>query len=338
MSLSTSLKAIQNDTMTSTLLVDLVDNNHTISDVSAVSQKYHVLITMETIKQLAFDLERGFGSKLLRPMNISRVYLARKHQYYGSVFDALEQEKQSKLMILKSHRSVESPPSALPPKSSLYSFEEEESSPIELSLPSSLLTQEQQQSLSSILPGTIAWIRWELVYTTSRDGWELSRLYRLTTNRRPCLLLFYLRAPYEQVVLGALHGDIISPPSNTVVRGNGKINRVFALQENKITSYNWVGLNSVEQFSMIIDELTATQFQWGVSAVDYLCFGASATHHTNAIRFEGKEPTVIITGPSDTYNNPPLFQGDVADQEHLSSLGDGSFRFPIRAIEVFVAP
>lgn len=312
------------------------------SEPSAKSNK--LVFSVSVLKQRAFDMERGLGSKLMHPLNISRSYLQRKHQYYYMQFDnpkgraedddrrdavassggACRTESQAGLYNGDDNHNDSPPPSPIPVRTIFK-------------LPSALLSSEQIAVLGAALPESSQWIRWVERYTANRDGWDLNHVFQLLNKKTPILLLFYLQAPYEDTVIGALHGDVIAPPNPTQIRGQGTINRVFVLNNGQLMCYPWVGLLQTQPGVFAPDAQisgnSATQHQFAVSSADFLTFGGSHEHFTNALRWEAANTGVIMTGHSDTYQNPPLMIPTGADSHQNSS-----YSFPIREVEIFSGP
>lgn len=319
-----------------------------LTPTSRPSVKSNKLVfSVEALKQRAFDMERGIGSRLLRPLNISRSYLQRKHQYYHEQFDnprgTADDDDRRDMVVssggmsrTESHAGLfgsgdddrrDSPPPSPIPVRTVFK------------LPSTILTAEQIAVLGASLPETAQWIRWSLRYRANQDGWDMAHAFQLVHKKSPVLLLFYLQAPYEDTVIGALHGDTMSPPHPTQVRGSGNINRVFVMNHGQLTCFPWIGLLQTQPG--VRDEdlpgTHATRHQFAVCSADFLAFGGSNEHFTNALRWETSDTSRIITGFSDTYQNPPLFVPEHVDGV-VPSTDSTSHSYPIRDVEIFSGP
>lgn len=303
LSSATPQNAAFSATMDNRLLTDILELSLTnIGDAKNIPGKA-VLFSSDNIKQIAFDLERSVTLKLLHPLNISRSYIQRKHDYYAS-------------------RVVATQPIA--PTAATITHQQP------LQLPDSFLTAEQVTLLGAELPESCQWLRWQRCYAANNDGWDLGFVYRRVNQRSPCLILFYLQPPHAHIVLGALHGETLAP-LNGKVRGNGRINRVFAFEHGSLRLYPWLGVlpENLSATESGTANWSSTELQFAVSAPESVTFGGSKTHFSNALRWEASDTGAVITGYSDTYANPPLFQDPNTD-------GSSFFRYSLREVEVYV--
>jgi len=152
-----------------------------------------------------------------------------------------------------------------------------------------------------------------LAFATYRDGWSMENFLEKTKDREPVLIL--IRSLKNSYVIGAFSTSRLSPPSR-VVRGDGEcfVFRLSGPSSQTAVAYKWFhnpvknkqGHNTSEQF------LVATR--------EYISFGASHEHGTNALRLDGDLLT-CSSGPSDTYHN-------------LSLTPDEDGPFQVRDIEV----
>lgn len=176
---------------------------------------------------------------------------------------------------------------------------------------------------------------WQLTFSTYKHGWDMSTLHHTLENRLPCLILFHLLAPYENIVLGAVTSSTLSPPSKTV-RGDGHSTAVFALfaDTGLVHFYPWVGLAAEDERSQ--RALTAAENLLCISSSEYMMFGSSEQFGTAALRIDKDNTSVVHTGPSDTFNNPPLLQNDIAaDTDKVDSK---SYSLQLKDIEIFCGP
>mmetsp|Transcript_17882 Transcript_17882/g.29905 ORF Transcript_17882/g.29905 Transcript_17882/m.29905 type:complete len:534 (+) Transcript_17882:120-1721(+) len=147
----------------------------------------------------------------------------------------------------------------------------------------------------------------ELMFSTSSDGWNLHTLYEKTRNHSPCILLIRTicenDAESEQhqdggATIGMFLSCAMAPPS-TSVRGDGTC-FCFRLDGPDANCYRWAGhsRNSVEV-------LNTTEMQFAVCCNEYMAFGGSSRHGTNALRLSS-DLMICDTGQSDTFGNPVL--------------------------------
>jgi hypothetical protein len=119
--------------------------------------------------------------------------------------------------------------------------------------------------------------------------------------------------------LGMFMSTSIAPPAASI-RGDG-LCFCFRLDGSDAQCYRWVG-----QTQDSVQALQATQLQFAICANDYMAFGGSSQHGTNALRLSADLMT-CDTGPSDTYNNPPLVS--------QSGSGMGGEGLKVGDVEVF---
>mmetsp|Transcript_2692 Transcript_2692/g.4044 ORF Transcript_2692/g.4044 Transcript_2692/m.4044 type:complete len:538 (+) Transcript_2692:191-1804(+) len=178
-------------------------------------------------------------------------------------------------------------------------------------------------ALHTSIPDSFKMDSFRLVFSTYNNGWSLDTLYALTQHMYPCILL--LRSLEKKVVLGAFLPCALSPPSKKL-RGNG-LTCCFRLRGIDIDCYRWRHTRSALNNSddPETSESDSTHQQFAICTAEYIIFGGSAKHGTNAIRIDSDLRTCYC-GPSDTYNNPPL-----APEEQIQP-------FAIDELEVFCGP
>jgi hypothetical protein len=213
---------------------------------------------------------------------------------------------------------------------------------------------------------TISGVGLHLVFSTARNGWDLSTLYEKTQGIQPCVVV--VKALGSKGIVGAFVTASLAPPSLRP-RGDGQcfcfrldtrehLQELSAEQLMDIedeTSHNdfdpqfepakyaWAGLaqadgNGNGNGSGRSDRRlspgaagpgpSSTLTQFAVCAPNFLSFGGSAAHGTNALRLDDDLKT-CHSGPSDTYGNGASLLSD----------GSGSGRragsFPVENVEVF---
>mmetsp|Transcript_2681 Transcript_2681/g.4027 ORF Transcript_2681/g.4027 Transcript_2681/m.4027 type:complete len:590 (-) Transcript_2681:164-1933(-) len=181
-----------------------------------------------------------------------------------------------------------------------------------MSTGSTVLTSTYAERLTSMLPSHISTSSLVRVFATHTHGWNLHTLYTHLVGLSPCVIT--VRARDSQAVIGVLVCAPISPPNNQI-RGTGE-GKIFRLDtEPAGVCYPWVLSTSNSNSSSPISDRellepdvsadSATVSQFAMCTVEYMSFGGSAKHATNAIHLSC-DLTRCETGHSDTYNNPSL--------------------------------
>mmetsp|Transcript_3097 Transcript_3097/g.4765 ORF Transcript_3097/g.4765 Transcript_3097/m.4765 type:complete len:323 (-) Transcript_3097:247-1215(-) len=163
---------------------------------------------------------------------------------------------------------------------------------------SRLLNTQMSNELYSMIPETARVSMPRLVFATYKDGWSMENLLAKTRDLDPVIIL--IRALKTKVIIGAFSTAKLSPPS-TRVRGNGEC-FVFRLSQPSV-AYRWTYIPSVNK---------KCQNQFVVSSREYIAFGASAEHGTNALRLDGDLRT-CDSGFSDTFQSDPLAPEEAAE-------------------------
>lgn len=187
-------------------------------------------------------------------------------------------------------------------------------SAIYLHMKSSILNQEMAERLHAHLSPAAQMEGFDLVFSTYNDGWSLHSLYEKTRNLFPCLIIIRTIESSNDTTIGMYMSCAISPPSRSV-RGDG-LCFCFRLDSENPQCYRWVG--HVEDS---VEILPSTKVQFAICSVDYMSFGGSAAHGTNAIRLSS-DLMNCTTGFSDTYCNPPLVTDGVQAGGNSLKVGD----------------
>lgn len=166
---------------------------------------------------------------------------------------------------------------------------------------SKLLDTSTATALNSFLHPDVRMQGFELMFATYNNGWSIDTLYGMTEHLAPCVIL--IRTVEHQAVIGMYMSEKISPPSMNV-RGDGQC-FCFRLDGANAAKYPWAAAED-----KIGVGNSATQSQFAHCTHTYMAFGGSAKLGTNALRIEGSL-TQVSSGPSDTYNNPPLVPEEV---------------------------
>ena len=189
---------------------------------------------------------------------------------------------------------------------------------------SEILEKEKVIKLMSCLPETLYTAGLQLCYATYRDGWEISTLYGKTAGLVPIVVLFKLQAPFEDIVLGVCVNSNISPSDEHKVRGDGKTSRIFRIDSQAHTTYEWQGLTKAIPTE---GSEAASHNMFMVAKADGLLIGSSFEHGSNAIRVDADLKTLFL-GPSDTYGNTePLVKPAEGNETQT--------QFAIQDIEVY---
>lgn len=322
------------------------------------------------LKLTAFDSERSMFQKASKPMNVSRSnLLSLKRQ--ASVIEPPEirnlfAHRQS--VILNRNSSItgkmmeggSSAQASLSRKQSIRTTPQRTSTTAATSTPnspiprtaapvednmlihpatliashSSILDVGRAEKLLSCLPRPYDESQYELRFATYQSGWDLSSLYARIERYENCIFLFHLQPPFEDMVIGAFNRGPLSPPNQSVIRGDGRSSRIFRLEEGAVAYYPWIFYDkSEEEIEEMSESLpTSTVNQFAVSTTTSLSFGAGSSTASNAIRLDADLRNLYL-GPSDTYDNPPLL---VDSEQSLISSSSTHF-FPLKDIEIFCA-
>ena len=174
-----------------------------------------------------------------------------------------------------------------------------------------LLSSEYGTRLRSLMVDTFATEEYKLMFSTSRDGWDLETLYRRTQSMSPCVLL--LKSVESKALFGMFLSVALSPASKDI-RGDGQC-FLFRLDGQKAISHRWAAEDlSVSQQAAASNDVTLNQF--AVCNEGYMLFGGSSQHGTNAIRVE-TDLKYCECGPSDTYGNSQSIVPEEAGRRFL---------------------
>mmetsp|Transcript_16787 Transcript_16787/g.25232 ORF Transcript_16787/g.25232 Transcript_16787/m.25232 type:complete len:518 (+) Transcript_16787:161-1714(+) len=151
-------------------------------------------------------------------------------------------------------------------------------------------------TLNSFLPPSTRMEGMDLTFSTYNDGWSFFNLYEMVEHLSPCVIL--LRTVETDAILGMYMSTPIAPPSMDV-RGDGQC-FCFRLDGPNAAKFPWTSPEEKIGSSTLV---TATQFAHCTPT--YMAFGGSNQHGTNALRIDS-DLSQASSGPSDTYDNPPL--------------------------------
>jgi hypothetical protein len=163
---------------------------------------------------------------------------------------------------------------------------------------SRLLDEESCAILNSFLPPGARMEGFELMFATYNDGWSFQGLYSQISHLAPCVLL--IKAVESQALVGMYLSTPVSPPSFAIT-GDGQC-FCFRLNGELASKYEWASPAERQRSS---NSTSSTWDQFALCAPEYMAFGGSEKHCTNAIRLDN-DLSICSTGHSDTYNNPCL--------------------------------
>lgn len=327
-------------------------------DQFALSEMVHSSVYFDSnhIAKMAFELDHMPNlKKWLRPLNIRRNHLELLKKKAISQENSVEFKpeivRKSSISVSKGHESFmmkKNSISRLSPsrtnslsmvKSVSLDDADDNDDPsfgltYKLSDQSSILDVNKAEKLVSLFSSTLITKSLVLKYSSDLHGMDMSHFYRCIEQCSPVILLIQLLDPSEDLVIGAINQGPLSPINN-VVRGDGKTSVVFSLNSNTAKAYPWCHLQHPEE--ALQSSIETNYFAYATS--NYLVFGASREHSTNAIRLD-EDFRVVHTGFSDTYQNPPLVSKHYPQflpNENISSLSfdQPTEMFRVKCIEVF---
>jgi hypothetical protein len=166
---------------------------------------------------------------------------------------------------------------------------------------SRLLDEESRAILNSFLPPGARMEGFELMFATYNDGWSFQGLYSQISHLAPCVLL--IKALDSQALVGMFLSTPVSPPSFAIT-GDGQC-FCFRLDGELASKYEWISPAERHSSHDSPSPTSSTWDQFALCAPEYMAFGGSEKHGTNAIRLDS-DLSVCSTGHSDTYSNPCL--------------------------------
>ena len=173
--------------------------------------------------------------------------------------------------------------------------------------------------LYAFLPERMRIRGFDRVFATYKNGWNLYTLYDRVKGRYPCILL--IKTVDAQAVIGMYLSCTLAP--STSIRGDGDC-FCFRLDGPNGACYRWaLSPKAPPLLEPGVYQNSLTFHQFALCTSEYMSFGGSAVHGTNAIHVTGDLMT-CSSGHSDTYNNPPLCADERSDS------------FQIEEMEVFV--
>ena len=188
-----------------------------------------------------------------------------------------------------------------------------------LSSQSHILDAESCDILNSFIPPTSRLEGFDLMYATYNDGWSFEQLYRMTHHLSPCIIL--IKSVQKHAIVGMYLTCNLGPASHEV-RGDGQC-FLFRLNGESAGKYEWASPHERSSPpNATSTSSSGTYNQYALCASNFMSFGGSEKHGTNAIRLDN-DLSSCLCGHSDTYNNPPL----VPEESHQP--------FSVLDIEVF---
>lgn len=187
---------------------------------------------------------------------------------------------------------------------------------------SSILDEKMKDSLAVMLPELSNFRNFEVVYSTLLHGTSLETLYRKTRGLSPCILI--IQALNFKAVFGAYLSCAMSPPSKSP-KGDAQT-FCFRIDGNHRDKHPSAILSDLSHADHDEDSTTtdisraAILQQYCVCANDYISFGGSLQHMTNAIRITD-DLNACTTGPSDTYGNAGSLVLETEEKEHTFQIG-----------------
>lgn len=201
---------------------------------------------------------------------------------------------------------------------------------------SSFLGATKAAQLLSCLPEPYSTYQYELKYASYRNGFDLGSLYAQIERLEYCVFLFHLLPPHDNTIIGAFNVGPLSPPNQSLTRGNGQTSRIFRINDDDCIAYGWSYLKKLQESSKSMDDSdedasenekpSSVIYQFAVATTSSLSFGGSAAGG-NAIRVD-TDLLKLYTSRSETYDSPPLLVSEETP--------DASFHsFAIKDIEIF---
>lgn len=155
-----------------------------------------------------------------------------------------------------------------------------------------------------------------LAFATYKNGWNIHSLYNRVKQRSPCIIL--IKSVDAQAVIGMYLTCTLSP--SPLIKGDGEC-FCFRLDGPKGACYRWAqhAKNTGPLLEPDVYHNSMTFHQFALCTSDFLSFGGSAVHATNAIRITS-DLTTCSSGHSDTYNNPPLVPEETRDPFDIADM------------------
>jgi hypothetical protein len=179
-----------------------------------------------------------------------------------------------------------------------------------LDLDSRILNMYSLERLRMFLPETALLNGFKLIFSTERDGWNISTMYTKSDGLYPCLLL--IKTLLEESIVGVFITSSISPPSNSI-RGDGNC-FVCRLDGSSAACYRWIGkiVNASANHSKF------TENQFAIFNKSYITIGGSEDSAENALYIDADLSTCFF-GSSDTFGNPCLAANGLNGQPAIIS-------------------
>jgi len=300
----------------------LNNNNSSCNDSNNTSSNYIALYKCSEIHINAYENERSIVGKAYRPMNISNQKLTEINSRFRDNASPVSLRCFGETTNMKKDTNEEI-------KTSLVYINNNDT--MKLANNSSILSPSTADRLLRILPATSAIDGLALVFTSKNDGWDISYLYnKLNGVKGPFIIVLNAKTKTASIIGVYITADI-SP--DTKSKGTGE-SFIFRLDDDHEKKYQWIGLQSAADSSTTSNISHSIVTQFATFNNDYMSFGASDKHGTNAIYISSNLCT-CATGVSDTYHNPPLVSIDECLPSSLSSSSSTSISFDIKDIEVY---
>ena len=173
----------------------------------------------------------------------------------------------------------------------------------------------QARRLHAFLPESMRIEGFKLVFSTYKNGWNLHTLYDRVKGRSPCIIL--IKSVDAQAIIGVYLTCTLAPSAS--IRGDGDC-FCFRLDGPDGACYRWAhGPNSTPLLEPEVYQNSLTYHQFALCNTDFMSFGGSSVHGSNAIRITSDLMT-CHSGHSDTYNNPPLTPDEPSDPFQIADM------------------
>ena len=274
-----------------------------------------------TLKDFAFESNRSTMSKAHRPMKIGKKFLILFSRIAEIEFGNLPEKRLNELTSIYDFISVPSDNIEIETKQDLIPTKIQETKILstddiekinELMKQSKILSYENTSELYEYLDDATRFTGFQLIFSSSTNGYNMETLYELSENLNGCLILIKI---VNDSVIGFYTNSTISPPSHHV-RGDG-MTFIFKLDGKNSLKYSWIGRTEPEETELSDNE---TKQQFLICFHEYILVGGSKIKGTNAIRIDSELRTCCC-GYSDTFNNPPMLNnGEPIDIETIEVL------------------
>jgi hypothetical protein len=172
------------------------------------------------------------------------------------------------------------------------------------------------RKLNTFLPPLERLHDFQLAFATYKNGWNIHTLYDRIKRRSPCIML--IKTVDSQAVIGMYLSCTLAPSPQ--ITGDGEC-FCFRLDGPKGACYRWAQhlKHSGPLLEPDVYHNSMTFHQFALCTSEFLSFGGSSVHATNAIRITA-DLMSCSSGHSDTFNNPPLVPEESKDPFDIAEI------------------